>query len=108
MLSGILSSPFATAYPPLLRAAAATLQTVTLNDWPRIGEYRGELMKAIGLCWCRIEDDDRAPEQLAAVKGSLQDLLKSLRAVLASEPAAIDEADSFLRSDDRLAGLTNA
>jgi tRNA nucleotidyltransferase (CCA-adding enzyme) len=71
MLSGTLSDPFITAYPPLLAQAALALQAVILNAWPRIGLWRAEVLRGLAVCWLRIQEEAQTPE--------LEDITRNLR-----------------------------
>jgi tRNA nucleotidyltransferase (CCA-adding enzyme) len=84
--SKILSEPLGPAYPPLLVAAANSLQTIILNAWPRIARHRGEVLNGVCVCWVRLaeEPDERALE-LAEVKIQLRTVVEILVAVLRNE-----------------------
>lgn len=104
LLIDTLCNPFATAAPLLLIATARTLQSILLVCWPRMNLYAGETLKGVSVCWCRIQDGT-ADERLEDVQTALRDVLKLLRAVLASDSQALEDIETVLESDSRLKGL---
>lgn len=104
LLIDTLCNPFATAAPLLLIATARTLQSILLVCWPRMNLYAGETLKGVAVCWCRIQDGT-ADERLEDVQTALRDVLKLLRAVLASDSQALEDIETVLESDSRLKGL---
>ncbi|KAI4627835.1 hypothetical protein J4E80_001969 [Alternaria sp. BMP 0032] len=64
LISAILQEPFALSHKPLLLSALKALQSVLLNAWPRLPEYRGAIMMGICLLWARcIEERKKAGSQ---------------------------------------------
>lgn len=59
LLSDALTNPFGTSYLPLLAAAVEATRSLVLNSWPRISEWRGEILNAIGVCWVNICEDEK-------------------------------------------------
>jgi len=124
LLTAILTAPFTTAYPPLLLAALAAVETVVLVDWPRVGYHRGEILKGLVGCWLRIEEEGDGEEgkgrekgreegrkeakrngELQGVKDGIRRCVKLLTAVLKREVDAGGEYGLLIESDGRLEEL---
>lgn len=105
LLTGILAAPFATAYPPLLRASVKTAQTIIIADWPRIAYYRGEILKGLTICWCRIADKEAPSQELKEVRDSIERAMQSLTSVLRRNAKVIEEYQILIDSDSRLQDL---
>ena len=102
-----LCNPFATAAPDLLLASAKAVQTIILVCWPRISHYAGDILKGVTVCWCRVGEEPDS-DALEDVRSALKDILRLLRATLASEEDALRDIDTVLKSDDRLKELAAA
>ncbi|KAK6075974.1 poly polymerase protein [Seiridium cupressi] len=61
MISGIMTEPFGTKYPPALLAANELLQTIMRCCWPRISGYATEIVQMLTVCYLNIEDEDAFP-----------------------------------------------
>ena len=105
LLSDMLSAPFATAYPPLLQVALQAVETIIVTDWPRMAYHRGEVLKGLVLCWCRIEDEKDCPAELKIVQRQIKHSVKLLTAVLKRELDTEPEYKLLVESDDRLEQL---
>ena len=107
LLSGILSNPFATAYPPLLLAALQATQSVTIINWSRMEYHGSEILRSLIVCWCRaIQDDDTArPSSLGHVKAEIKYSVRLLTAVLKRNIDVAAEYRLLMASDDRLQEL---
>ena len=101
----MLSAPFATAYPPLLQAALHAVQTIIVVDWPRMAYHRGEVLKGLVVCWCRIEDEGDRSAELKVVQRQIKHGVKLLTAVLKRELDIEPEYKLLVESDDRLGQL---
>ncbi|KAL9058852.1 MAG: hypothetical protein Q9206_001742 [Seirophora lacunosa] len=77
VISGILTAPFATAYPPLLEAALQTLRTILVNGWPRIAFHGGEILGGLIICWRRLEDEDKPTSELVVIQRSIEVVLRA-------------------------------
>lgn len=80
------------------------MQTVMLNDWPRIPFYSGEVLKGLAVCWCGIliESDQ---QEWGFLKELLKRTLEIFKAAVAEEKNMIEDIDVVLRSDERLREL---
>lgn len=105
MLSSILSAPFATAYPPLLLAAVEAIERVILIDWPRISYHRGEILRGLVVCWCRIAEEEELSKELSSVRAKIKECTKLLTAVLDQEVDVGSEYRSLIGGDSRLKEL---
>ena len=105
LISNILSDPFALAHPALLRSALWAQQIIILNGWPRISYHRGEVLKGLVICWCRISVDGHQSTNLDGIKHLLRENLKLLIATLHEDSDATEEVSKLLKSDLRLKGL---
>ena len=88
LLTSILTSPFSTAYPPLLISTISSLSTLILNCWPRVPFYRGEILKGICVLWLRIQKEEDSNEGLGAIKDQIRKLLSLVKVTV--ESAGID------------------
>ncbi len=105
LLSETLVAPFATAYPPLLQASIKSVEAVLINDWPRISYYRGEILRGLTTCWCRIKDQETIPMELTKVQQSIKGALQLLRSLLKADIHVAEEFQILMASDDRLHDL---
>ena len=106
LLSGILSNPFATAYPPLLLAALQAIQSVTIIDWSRMEYHGSEILRSLIVCWCRaVQDDTARPSSLGHVKAEIKYSVRLLTAVLKRDIDVAAEYRLLIASDDRLQEL---
>lgn len=105
LLSANLAAPFATAYAPLLQASVKALEAAILNDWPRISHHRGEILKGLTICWCRILEQETESKELNMVQESIKRMIQLLTAVMKTDVNVIEEYQILIDSDDRLRGL---
>ena len=107
LLADVLADPFGSAHPPLLRAAAETLQTVILTDWPRVGFWRGEILRGVLVCWARMDEEggeEGKKAELDRVKTALEDAVGLLKAAL-QDDGDVDvqgEWAVLVKADERL------
>ena len=102
-----------TTYPPLLLAAAQTLQVVLLNAWPRLAPHQAEVLRGLTLCWRKIVEEEEEEEEsscfqdLESVKLALRDSFRLLNAVLDREEQGHFQAqmEMLLESQRSLKGL---
>lgn len=102
LLAGNLAAPFATAYPALLQASVKAVQTIIITDWPRIAHHRGEILKGLAMCWCRIEDEERQSQELIAVRENVEQAVQLLTHAVTLDSKLIDEYQTLIDSDSRL------
>ena len=105
LLSGTLANPFATAYPPLLQVSIKAIQVVIINDWPRITYHRGQILRGLTICWCRIADEGNISKELQNVRGSLKKTLRLLTSASSREVNVTQEYRTLISIDDRLQDL---
>lgn len=116
LLTGILTAPFATAYPPLLMAALAAVEAVVVVGWVRVGWHRGEVLKGLVGCWVRVEEEGEVGREgereeaegrreLQGVKDGIRRCVKLLTAVLEREVDVRGEYGLLVESDGRLGEL---
>ncbi|KAF6232717.1 hypothetical protein HO173_009156 [Letharia columbiana] len=105
LLTGILAAPFATAYPPLLQASVKAVQTIIVADWPRIAHHRGEILKGLTVCWCRIGFEEAQCQELKQVQESIERAVQLLTCVLMGKVLLVEEYQTLIDSDSRLRDL---
>ena len=105
LLTGILAAPFATAYPALLQASAEAIKTTIVTGWPRIAHYRGEILKGVIICWCRIKDEYVQSQELNAVRESIEQVMQLLTCAVAQNARIFEEYQTLVDSDRRLRHL---
>jgi hypothetical protein len=86
LLSTILADPLGPAYVPLLHEAAKAMRAVIVNAWPRIMEWRGEVLKGATVCWIRLDEEggddnemafDELKKELVAAVKALENAVKA-------------------------------
>ena len=105
LLTGILAAPFATAYPALLQTSVKAVKTIIVTGWPRIAHYRGEILKGVIICWCRIWDEEVQSQELNAVRGSIEQVVQLLTCAVAQNAKIAEEYQILIDSDGRLRDL---
>ncbi|KAI4123291.1 MAG: hypothetical protein LQ338_005340 [Usnochroma carphineum] len=106
MISGILTAPFATAYPPLVETAVETLRAVVVNGWPRVGYHRGEILEGLVVCWCRIdEEEEERRGELTGVKSGIEEVVRAVVQILRDDEVARAEIQMLRRFDPRFEAL---
>ncbi|KAF1993713.1 poly A polymerase C-terminal region-like protein [Amniculicola lignicola CBS 123094] len=109
-LSDILAEPLGVAHPPLLAQTAKCMQSVVLNAWPRVGMYRGEVMRGVGIGWVRYFEENLGRRQgFESVKSELKGVVEILEKVLGTDEEVKDvwekEKGELVGADGRLGGL---
>ncbi|KAL8726394.1 MAG: hypothetical protein Q9166_006745 [cf. Caloplaca sp. 2 TL-2023] len=102
MISGILTAPFATAYPPLLEASVRLLRAVIMNGWPRVRFHRGEILEGLVVCWCRIEDEEEPSGGILTVQGGIEEVLKAVVQLFRGDEELEKEFERLKGCDSRL------
>ncbi|MCJ1449582.1 MAG: hypothetical protein MMC23_010104 [Stictis urceolatum] len=101
-----ISNPFALSYTPLLIVSIETLQTLILNDWPRVFLYKGDILMALSMCWCRVGEERPPIAGLAAeIEEYLRTTTRLLMASLTNEKGAAEEIELVLQGNSALQGL---
>lgn len=87
----------------VLSMAAQAYRSVIQNAWPRISEYRGEIMKGLAKCWIALAD-----QTANDVRHELKLTVKLLRNAVDNsliEGQFNEECQGLARSDDRIGEL---
>lgn len=100
-LTGVLSHPLGKASLPMLHQATVALQALIRNCWPRMVEYRGEVLKGITLCWLGVEGEPAAESLRTSLKGTAA----LLREAIKEEYDLRQDYDMLIQADARLGGL---
>ena len=100
-----MTAPFAAAYPALLQASAEAVQTILVADWPRIAHHRGEILKGVTICWCRIKDEEAQSQELDGVQESIEQVVQLLTRTVARDSRLVEECQILIDSDGRLRDL---
>ena len=74
-------------------------------DWPRISHHRGEILKGITTCWCRIGEDEVQSEELNEVRKSIEKAVQLLTCVVTGSTKMVEEYENLVDSDSRLRDL---
>lgn len=81
------------------------MQTIILTAWPRIAYNRGEILKGLTICWCRIEEQESTSDELHEVREKIKSTVSLLTSVLERVVNVVDEYQSLIDSDGRLQKL---
>ena len=102
LLTDILVAPFATAYPPLLQASIKAITTIIVVCWPRIAYHRGEILKGLTICWCRVVDEKAQSPELKEVQESIEQAVQLLTCITTRNVDIVKENQALIDSDSRL------
>ncbi|MCJ1461368.1 hypothetical protein MMC28_011750 [Mycoblastus sanguinarius] len=107
LLSANLASPFPTAYPPLIRASVRALKAVMVNGWQRIAIHRGEILRGLTVCWCRIVGQDKESEELKETQERVEEAVRVLTSLIKSDVniSIGEEYQTLIENDGRLQEL---
>ncbi|KAK5688466.1 CCA tRNA nucleotidyltransferase, mitochondrial [Elasticomyces elasticus] len=106
MLTATLSQPLGTAQLPTLLAGVKAVQAVVLNCWPRLPDYRGEVLKGLTLCWLHLCNQDG--KDVLILRHELLDTVKLLRAALGEHSSFDADCLVLVAADSRLGDLLDA
>ena len=81
------------------------LQTIIVTNWPRIAHHRGEILKGLALCWCRIGDEETQSQELIAVRENIEQAVQLLTHAVTQDSKLVDEYQTLIDSDSRLRDL---
>ena len=104
LLSTNLAAPFATAYPPLLLASLTAMDAVIINAWPRVANHRGEMLRGLTICWCRIKEESFSTE-LSEVKEGIQRTVRLLTNILRRDGQVKEEFQILIDQEYQLGDL---
>jgi len=103
LLTEVLSHPLGKGSLLMLQRAVEGMQALIRNCWPRMGHYRGEVLKGVTICWLSVEKDgDDAAEELRV---ALRETVQLLREALKEECDLRAECEVLIQADGRLGGL---
>ncbi|EMC91906.1 hypothetical protein BAUCODRAFT_126876 [Baudoinia panamericana UAMH 10762] len=102
-LTETLIHPLASAQMPTLTAAVKALQAVILNGWPRMSEYRGEVLKGLTLCW--LNTHEMKGEDADGLRREMRETVAMLRVALGGGSGFDEDCQTLLVADGRLTGL---
>jgi tRNA nucleotidyltransferase (CCA-adding enzyme) len=100
IITQTLSAPFATTAPQRLSAAAKALRTLIVCAWPRIHEYKGEIVWAVCVCEDRIRGEENQADLIPAQK-SLQDVCDLLVVATGIDENELEHLRKTLRPESR-------
>ncbi|KAE8828583.1 hypothetical protein CFE70_007860 [Pyrenophora teres f. teres 0-1] len=93
LLSAMLQEPFALSHVPLVDGTLCALQSVMLNAWPRVHNYRANIMMGLCVLWktCVEEQNKAGGQDVERVKMQVKDTVAMLDAVMqAKEDGLVD------------------
>ena len=100
-----MAAPFASAYPALLQASVEAVKIITITDWPRIAHHRGDILKGLTICWCRIQDEEVQSQELNTVREKIEQAVQLLTYAVTLDAKLVDEYQVLIDSDSRLRDL---
>ncbi|KAK1062653.1 CCA tRNA nucleotidyltransferase, mitochondrial [Friedmanniomyces endolithicus] len=106
ILTATLTDPHgeAAARVPVLRAGMQALRAVALNAWPRITEWRGEVLRGLTLCWLRTEGVEDG-EEVEGLREEMREVVELMRVVVGEQVGFEGECAVLVAADGRLGGL---
>lgn len=105
LLSGILSGPFATAYPPLLQASLQAIEVLVVIIWPRVKYHRSNLLEGLATCWLSIEDEATQSENLHRIQANIKHIVKLVTSILRVNGNVVEDYRRLIDCDRRLKNL---
>ena len=81
------------------------MQIIIVADWPRIAQYKGEILEGVTLCWCRIGDEEAQSQELNAVRESIEQAVQFMTCAVTRDCELVDEYQTLIDSDGRLRDL---
>ena len=97
-----MTEPFGTAYPPLLGVSVKLLQSIIATVWPRVGFYKGEILKALTVCWLRIDNDRGNPIELDEIRQNIKNTIQMLTASINPVADVVEGYRLLAKSEDKL------
>ena len=82
-----------------------SIQAIIVNLWPRMAYHRGEIMRGLLICWCRIKHCEVESRELLQIQQGIENAMRLLKAVLRSD---VDDGEDYrilVDSDPRLGDL---
>ena len=82
------------------------MNVIILNDWPRIGYYRGDVLKGAAICWLSVHEEHTPSLALQDVAGDLQKTVRLLKLAISTTNVDVDtEFAMLMNSNAELQGL---
>ena len=98
-----LSHPLAEAQIETLVSATRALQALILNGWPRMVEYRGEVLKGLTFAWVNVHPLEGAEVEL--LQSEMREAVKMLRYAVAENVDFEADCQKLAKADPRVEGL---
>lgn len=76
-----------------------------VNDWPRITNHRGEVLRGLTICWCRIKDEETKSKGLRKVQESIERSVRLLTLLTKKDVDVAAEYQMLIDCDYRLRDL---
>lgn len=76
-----------------------------VNDWPRITNHRGEVLRGLTICWCRIKDEETKSKGLRKVQESIERSVRLLTLLAKKDVDVAAEYQMLIDCDYRLRDL---
>ncbi|TKA83181.1 hypothetical protein B0A55_00719 [Friedmanniomyces simplex] len=97
---------------PTLLAGIQAMQAVILTCWPRMHEYRGEVLKGLTLCWLRVhdeKDEEGGGEGVGPgeLRKELRETVELLRVAVGEQVGFEGECAGLVAAEGRLGALFN-
>lgn len=102
-LTETLSHPLADAQLETLLSSAKALQAVILNGWPRMVEYRGEVLKGLTFCWIKIAGMEG--KEVERLRSEMKETVKMLRYAVRREVDLDQDCHMLAQADPRVKEL---
>jgi len=103
MLTEALSHPLQLEQTATLLTAVVALKAVILNDWPRMSEHHGEMLKGLTLGW--LNQEGKSGEGVKRLKAEMRTAVNMLRSALGPEAGFESDCETLVAADKRLRGL---
>ena len=82
-----------------------SIQAIIVNLWPRLSYHKGEIMRGLLICWCRIKDCEVESRELLQIQQGIENAMRLLKAVLQSNVDVKEDHRILVDSDSRLRDL---
>ena len=82
-----------------------SIQAIIVNLWPRLSYHKGEIMRGLLICWCRIKDCEVESRELLQIQQGIENAMRLLKAVLQSNVDVGEDYRILVDSNPRLRDL---
>ena len=78
-----------------------------VNGWQRIAIHRGEILRGLTVCWCRIVGQDKESEELKETQERVEEAVRVLTSLIKSDVniSIGEEYQTLIENDGRLQEL---